>query len=147
VTVNAARSDPPTPWARATGRTAQQWEQERAAHAKERKIRRRERLEQHNEEYRLREQQGLSPLPVLVNSSSDEEEESDGEWTTSYRWEPMPLSPRVEGAAVELIPKADVEPPVTRLSVEVPTGTAEAPAGAAEVPPTSQGRGSGASPV
>jgi hypothetical protein len=33
----------------------QQQERERAALVKERKIRRRERLEQHNEEYRLRE--------------------------------------------------------------------------------------------
>jgi hypothetical protein len=39
---------------------------------------RQERLEQHNEEYRLREQQGVSPLPALVNLLSDEEEESDG---------------------------------------------------------------------
>jgi hypothetical protein len=58
----------------AAGRATQQ----RAALAKERKIRQRERLEQHNEEYRMREQQGLSPPSVLVNSSSDEEEESDG---------------------------------------------------------------------
>jgi hypothetical protein len=65
--------------------------------AKERKIRRREHLEQHNEEYRLREQQGLSPPPALVNSSSDEEEESDGERTTFDRWEPAPPSRQAEG--------------------------------------------------
>jgi hypothetical protein len=52
VTVNAARSDPPTPRARAAGHAAQQREQEWAARAKEKRIRRRERLEQHNEEYR-----------------------------------------------------------------------------------------------
>jgi hypothetical protein len=37
-------------------RATQQQEQERAVRAKERRIRRRERLEQYNEEYRLREQ-------------------------------------------------------------------------------------------
>jgi hypothetical protein len=66
------------PRAWAAGRATQQREQEPAALAKERKIRQRERLEQHNEEYRMREKQGLSPPSVLVNSSSDEEEESDG---------------------------------------------------------------------
>jgi hypothetical protein len=50
------RSDPPTPRVRAAGRAAQRREQERAAHAKEKKLRRRERLEQYNEEYRLCEQ-------------------------------------------------------------------------------------------
>jgi hypothetical protein len=55
VTVINARSDLPTPQARAAGRTAQRQEQERAARAKEKKLRRRERLEQYNEEYRLRE--------------------------------------------------------------------------------------------
>jgi hypothetical protein len=43
------------------------------ARAREQKIRRRERLEQYNEEYRLREQQGLSPPLVPADSSSDEE--------------------------------------------------------------------------
>jgi hypothetical protein len=134
VTVNATRSDSSTPRARAAGHVAQQREQERAARAWERKIRRRERLEQHNEEYRLREQQGLSPPPVLVNSSSDEEE-SDGERTTSDRWEPVPPSPRAEGEAVELVPEAGAEPPATGLSVEMPAGTTEAPSGTVEVPP------------
>jgi hypothetical protein len=54
VTVNAARSDPPTP--RAASRVAQRREQERAACAKEKRLRRRERLEKYNKEYRLREQ-------------------------------------------------------------------------------------------
>jgi hypothetical protein len=47
---------------------------------KERRIQRRERPEQENEEYRLREQQGLSPSVTPENSSSSEEEgeESDG---------------------------------------------------------------------
>jgi hypothetical protein len=45
VVVSAARSDPPTPRARAAGRAAQRQEQERAARAKEKKLKRRERLE------------------------------------------------------------------------------------------------------
>jgi hypothetical protein len=40
---------------------------------------------------------------VLVNSSSDEEEESDGERTTSNRWEPALPSPLAEVEAVELV--------------------------------------------
>jgi hypothetical protein len=47
---------------------------------KERGIRRRERWEQRDEEFRLREQQGLSP-PVTseyLSSEEEEEEESDG---------------------------------------------------------------------
>jgi hypothetical protein len=94
--MHAARSDPSTPRSQAAGRAAQQRERERAALAKERKIRRRERLEKYNEEYRPCEQQGLSPPLALANSSSDEEE-SDGERTTSDRWEPAPPSPWVEG--------------------------------------------------
>jgi hypothetical protein len=43
--VNAERSDPPTPRAWAAARAAQRWEQERAARAKEKKLRHRERLE------------------------------------------------------------------------------------------------------
>jgi hypothetical protein len=109
-------------------------QRERAALAKERKIRRQESLEQYNEEYRLQEQQGLSPPSALANSSSDKEE-SDGERTTSDRWEPALPSPQAEGAAVELIPEAGTEPPAAGLSVEVPAGTVEVPAGAAEVPP------------
>jgi hypothetical protein len=59
--VDAARSDPPTPRARAAARAAQRWKQERAACAKERGIGRRERREQQSEESQLREQQGLPP--------------------------------------------------------------------------------------
>jgi hypothetical protein len=146
VILNVARSDPSMPWARATGRTAQQREPEWAARAKEKKIRWRQHLEQHNEEYRLREQQGLSPPPAPVNSSL-EEEESDGERTTSDRWEPMPLSSRAEGAAVELVPEAGVESPVAGPSEKVLAGTMKVPVGAAEVPPIPQGRGSGDSPI
>jgi hypothetical protein len=55
VTVDVARSDPPTPLARAAVRAAQRWLQEQAARKKEKRIRRRERREQRDEEYRLRE--------------------------------------------------------------------------------------------
>jgi hypothetical protein len=79
---------------------------------------------------------GSPPPPALVNSLSDEEDESDGERTTSNRWEPAPPSPWAEGAAMELVPEAGAEPPTAKLSLKVPAGTAEAPAGAAEVPPT-----------
>jgi hypothetical protein len=84
--VNAARSDPPTPRARAAGRAAQRREQERAARAKEKRLRRRECLEQYNKEYRLCDQQGLSSPLAPANSSSDEEDESDGGRATSDRW-------------------------------------------------------------
>jgi hypothetical protein len=70
---------------------------------------------------------------MLANSSSDKEE-SDGEWTTSNRWEFSPTSPRVVGASVESTLKAGTGPPVTGSSVEVPVGTAEAPVGVVEAP-------------
>jgi hypothetical protein len=133
--VSAVRSDPPTLRARAAGRTAQQREQERAAHGKEQRIRRRERLEQYNEEYRLREQQGLCPPPPLENSLSDEKEEIDGGRVVPDKWEPAPPSPQAEGAAVELAPEAGVEPPAVEPSEEVPAGAAEAPVRTMEVPP------------
>jgi hypothetical protein len=91
------------------------------------KFRRRERLEQYNEEYRLHEQWGLSPLLVPGNSSS-EEEESDGGQAASNRWNPPPPSPRVEEVAVELVPMAGAEALATGSLVE-------APACATEVPP------------
>jgi hypothetical protein len=101
VNVHAARLDPLTPRSQAIDRAAQQRERDWEALAKERRIRRRECLNQYNEEYQLCEQQGLSPPPVLANSSSDEEE-SDGERATSDRWEPAaPPSPRAEGAATK----------------------------------------------
>jgi hypothetical protein len=59
--VDAVQSDPTTPRVRAPARTAQRWEQEWVTRRKERRIQRRERREQESEEYRLREQQGLSP--------------------------------------------------------------------------------------
>jgi hypothetical protein len=64
VSVSAAKSVLPTPDSRALGRAAQQWEQERAARKKERRERR-------SEEYRLREQQGLSSPGTEEYSSSE----------------------------------------------------------------------------
>jgi hypothetical protein len=57
---------------------AQRRLQERAARKKERRIWQREHQEQRDEEYRLREQQGLSPPATSEYSSSGEDEESDG---------------------------------------------------------------------
>jgi hypothetical protein len=74
----------------------QHWEWERAALAKERKIRRRELLEHYNEEYQLCKQQGLSPPPMLANSSSDEDE-SDGERTPLICGNPRPHPHRPRG--------------------------------------------------
>jgi hypothetical protein len=51
VTVNAARSDPPTPRARAADCASQRREQEKVMRAKEKRLRRRERLKQYNKEY------------------------------------------------------------------------------------------------
>jgi hypothetical protein len=61
--VDAARSDPLTPRARAVARAVQRREQEWATRRKERRIRRQEHREQESEEYRLHEQQGLPPPP------------------------------------------------------------------------------------
>jgi hypothetical protein len=114
----------------------QQWERDRAALAKERKIRRQECLDHHNEDYRLCEQQSLSPSPVLVNSSLDEEE-SEGERTTYDSWEPAaPPSPGAEGAAAESTLEKRAEPLVTGSWAEAPAGTEEALVGAVEAPPS-----------
>jgi hypothetical protein len=53
--VNVARSDPPTPRAQVHARAVHRREHERAAQKKERGVRRRERREQRDEEFRLRE--------------------------------------------------------------------------------------------
>jgi hypothetical protein len=73
--VNAARSDPPTPWSRAHVRAAQQREQEQVARRRERNMRWWERRERRSEEFRLREQQGLSSPGTEEYSSPGEEEE------------------------------------------------------------------------
>jgi hypothetical protein len=71
-------------------------------------IRPRERGEQRGEEFRLREQQGLSPPATSEYSSSEEEEEeeSDGGQAPPERWEPAPPSPRAAEAAEEQAPRA-----------------------------------------
>jgi hypothetical protein len=81
VSLSAAKSVPPTPDSRAVGRASQQRERERAARKKERARRHRERRERRSEEYRLREQQGLSSPGTEEYSSSegDEEEETGGQ--------------------------------------------------------------------
>jgi hypothetical protein len=61
VGVNVPTLDPPTPRSQAANRAAQQREHDRAAQAKEMKTRRQARFDSHNEDYRLRKQQGLSP--------------------------------------------------------------------------------------
>jgi hypothetical protein len=97
--VDAARSDPSTPRARARAHATQQGEQERVARKRERRLRRRERREQRDEEFRLREQQGLSPPATSEDSSEEEEEEEeeeedDGGRALPERWEPTPPSHR-----------------------------------------------------
>jgi hypothetical protein len=126
--VNAARSAPPTPRARA--RAAQRQEQERAARKKEKSIRRRERREQRSEEFRLREQQGLSSPGTSEYSSSDEEEEeeSDGGRAPPERWEPLPPSPRAAEAAEETTPGAGTGAPAARQPMREAVRAAEAPA-------------------
>jgi hypothetical protein len=60
VSMSAAKSEPPTPRSRTLARAAQQGERERVARRRERATRHRVRRERRNEEFRLREQQGLS---------------------------------------------------------------------------------------
>jgi hypothetical protein len=89
-------------------RAVQRRVQERAARKKERRIQWRERLEQRDEEYRLRDQQGLSPPVTSEYSSSGEgeEEESDRGQAPPKRWDPAPPSPRAVEAAEEKAPGA-----------------------------------------
>jgi hypothetical protein len=93
-------------------RAAQRQEQERVARKKEKRIRRRERWEQRSEEFRLREQQGLSSPATSEYSSSDEEEESNRGRALPERWEPAPPpSPMVMEAAEETAPGRAQERP------------------------------------
>jgi hypothetical protein len=80
VRVNAAWSDPPMPRSGAHARAAQRREQERVERRRERNARRRERRERRSEEFRLREQYGLSSPGTEEYSSSDEEEEEEDRW-------------------------------------------------------------------
>jgi hypothetical protein len=115
---------------------AQRWEQERAAHKKEKRIRRRERRERKSEEFRLREQQGLSCPGTSEYSSSDEEEEEDeddGCRAPLERWEPSPPLPRAVKAVEEAVPGAGAGTPAARHPTGEATRAAEAPARAAEM--------------
>jgi hypothetical protein len=136
VTVHATWSDPLTPRARSAARAAQWREQERAAHAKERRLWRQERREQYSEEYWLREQQGLSPPGTPEGSSlEEEEEERNGGRAPPERWNPPPPSPEAAEAAAESAPVAGADAPATRFSVEEPASAVDAPAGATATPP------------
>jgi hypothetical protein len=132
--VNAARTNPPTPRTPARVRGAVAGARA-AARKKERRIRRQERREQRDEEYRLREQQGLSPSATSEYSSSGEgeEEESDGGQAPPERWQPAPPSPRAAESAEEQVPRAGAELPTTRLSTEGAVRATEAPARAADL--------------
>jgi hypothetical protein len=95
VSLSAAKSDPPTPRSRALARAGQQRERERVARRKERETRHRERRERRSEEFRLREQQGLSLPGTEEYSSLDEEEEEEEEVREQVlpdRWELAPPS-------------------------------------------------------
>jgi hypothetical protein len=133
--VNAARSDPPTPRARARARAAQRREQEWAARKKERSIRRWERREQRSEEFWLREQQGLSSPGTSEYSSSGEEEEegSDGGRAPPERWVPSPPSPRAVEAAEETAPGVGAGVTASRQPMGEVTHAAEVPARAVEM--------------
>jgi hypothetical protein len=133
--VNATRSDPPTPRARARARAAQRREQERAARKKERSIWRRERRERRTEEFRLCEQQGLSSPGTSEYSSSDEEgeEESDVGRAPAERWGPSPPSPRAAEVAEETAPGAGAGAHAVGRPTREATRAAEAPARTAEM--------------
>jgi hypothetical protein len=101
------------------------------ARKKERRIRRWERREQRSEEFRLREQQGLSSPGTSEYSSSDDddEEENDGGRAPPERWEPSPPSPRAAEAAEETTPGAGVGAPAARQPTRKVTRAAETAGG------------------
>jgi hypothetical protein len=139
--VNAARSDPPTPRSRAHVRAAQQWEKERAARKREQNLWRRERRERRSEEFRLREQQGLSSPRIEEYSSSseeEEEEESDGGRAPPERWQPSPPSPRAAEVAEETVPGAGAGAPAARQIMREATRVVEVSVGAEYGPDTDQ---------
>jgi hypothetical protein len=93
--------------------------------------RHRERRERRSEEFRLREQQGLSSLGTEEYSSSDEEEEEEEEvrgQALPDRWEPAPPSPEPSLVAGAASPGAGAEAPATRQSTTGAARAAEAPA-------------------
>jgi hypothetical protein len=134
--VNTARSDPPTPRSRAQASAAQRREQEWAAHKRERSIRQRECQERRSEEFRLREQQGLSSTGTEECSwSGEEEEESDGGRAPPERWQPSPPSPRAVEAVEETVPGVGAGAPAARQPTREATRAAETAGGAAAAAP------------
>jgi hypothetical protein len=118
VSVSAAKSDLPTSRSRALARAAQQRERERVVRRRERDARHREHREWRSEEFRLREQQGLSSPGMEEYSSSDEEEEEEEEEIREQvlpdRWEPAPPSPELTPVAGVPSPGVGAEAPATR---------------------------------
>jgi hypothetical protein len=156
VRVSAAKSDPPTPRSRALARAAQQRERERVARRRESGARHRERREQRSEEFRLREQQGLSSPGTEEYSSSHEEEEEEEEEVREQvlpdRWEPAPPSPESVLVAGVPSPGAGAEAPATRQSAteaaratEAPTREAEMVGGAVAAAPAAPATSAGTS--
>jgi hypothetical protein len=111
----------PVSCARAHGATR---EQECVARMRERNAWRRERRERRSEEFRLREQQGLSsPGTEEYSSSGEEEKEEEGEEGRGQvlpdRWEPAPPSPEPTPVAREPLPGAGAGAPAAgRSTVE-----------------------------
>jgi hypothetical protein len=87
---------------------------------RERDARHRERRERRSEEFRLREQQGLSSPGMEEYSSPDEEEEEEEEEVREQvlpdRWDPAPPSPEPTPAAGVPSPGAGAKAPATRKS-------------------------------
>jgi hypothetical protein len=135
VSVSAAKSEPPTRRSRTLVRAAQQRERERVARRRERATRHREHRERRSEEFRLREQQGLSSPGTEEYSSLDEEEEEKEEvrgQALPDRWEPAPPSPELASVAGAASPGAGAEALATRQSTTGAARAAEAPARAPE---------------
>jgi hypothetical protein len=87
------------------------------------------RRKQWDEEYWLREQQGLSHPATPENLSSEEEEdeeESDGGRAPTERWNPPSPSLRAVEAAEEQAPAVGAEMPAAGRSVEEAARAAEA---------------------
>jgi hypothetical protein len=100
-------------------------------------IRWRECREQRDEEFRLREQQGLSPRATTKDSLSGEEEEGDGGRTLPEMWEPSPPSPRAAEAAEETAPRVGAGASAARQPTREATRAAGTTGGAAVAMPAS----------
>jgi hypothetical protein len=93
------------------------------------------RRERRNEEYHLREQQGLSSPGTEEYSSLDEEEREEEEvrgQSLLDRWEPAPPSPEPALVARVASPGAGAEAPARRQLTTEAARAAEAPAHASE---------------